>query len=96
MTDPRAQESARSALAHDFSRAEMEALDRASAAVTADYVTLLAASMKAEGMDREPWAADLLAEAIEAGYNAKRSLRRRAGTMGKDGAEYRIVEEGSE
>ena len=96
MTDPRAQESARSALAHEFTRAEMEALDRASAAVTADYVTLLAASMKAEGMEGEPWAADLLAEAIEAGCNAKKSLRRRAKAMGKDGAEYRIVEEVSE
>ena len=96
MTDPRAAESARSCMAREFTRSELEALRRDSAAITADYALLVCASLKADGCFREEWAADFLAQIIEAGLNSRRAIARRIERMGGDGSEYRIIEEGRE
>lgn len=93
MTDPRAIESAKQCMAKNFSRKELEALRRDSAAITADYALLVCASLKADGCFREEWAADFLAQIIEAGLNSRRAIARRIERMGSDGSEYRIEEE---
>ena len=93
MTDPRAIESAKQCMAKNFSRKELEALRRDSAAITADYALLVCASLKADGCFREEWAADFLAQIIEAGLNSRRAIARRIERMGRDGSEYRIEEE---
>ena len=95
MTDPRAIESAKQCMAKEFTREELEALRRDSAAITADYALLVCASLKADGCFREEWAADFIAQIIEAGLNSRRAIARRIERMGRDGSEYRIVE-GSE
>ena len=95
MTDPRAIESAKQCMAKEFTRKELEALRRDSAAITADYALLVCASLKADGCFREEWAADFLAQIIEAGLNARKGIAGKLGRMGSDGSEYRI-EEGSE
>ena len=93
MTDPRAIESAKQCMAKNFSRKELEALRRDSAAITADYALLVCASLKADGCFREEWAADFLAQIIEAGLNSRRAIARRIERMGSDGSEYSIEEE---
>ena len=93
MTDPRAIESAKQCMAKEFTRKELEALRRDSGAITADYALLVCASLKAGGCFREEWAADFLAQIIEAGLNSRRAIARRIERMGSDGSEYRIEEE---
>lgn len=93
MTDPRAIESAKQCMAKNFSRKELEALRRDSAAITADYALLVCASLKADGCFREEWAADFLAQIIEAGLNARKGIAEKLGRMGSDGSEYSIEEE---
>jgi hypothetical protein len=93
MTDPRAIESAKQCMAKVFSRKELEALRRDSAAITADYALLVCASMKDESCFSDGWAVEFIAQIIEAGLNARKGIAEKLGRMGRDGSEYRIEEE---
>ena len=72
-----------------FDKDELEDLEEDSAKITANYVMLIAASIKCAGIPK-PIAERLLREIIEAGMTARNNIKNHLNGMTNDGCEYRI------